>query len=112
MIKRILLIFVCIFSTILCFADRITVGNFRYEITPGSSEASLEQYNSNKYSGDVVIPSSFTYEGKEYQVTKIGSYAFNYCPKLTSVKIPNGVKEIGDGAFSSNSKVNLKSATL
>lgn len=105
MIKRILLIFVCIFSTILCFADRITVGNFRYEITPGSSEASLEQYNSNKYSGDVVIPSSFTYEGKEYQVTKIGSYAFNYCPKLTSVKIPNGVKEIGDGAFSSNSKV-------
>lgn len=105
MIKRILLIFVCIFSTILCFADRITVGNFRYEITPGSSEASLEQYNSNKYSGDVVIPSSFTYEGKEYQVTKIGSYAFNYCQELTSVKIPNGVKEIGDGAFSSNSKV-------
>lgn len=100
MIKRILLIFVCIFSTILCFADRITVGNFRYEITPGSSEASLEQYNSNKYSGDVVIPSSFTYEGKEYQVTEIGYYAFNYCKELTSVKIPNGVKEIKDGAFS------------
>ena len=105
MIKRILLIFVCIFSTILCFADKITVGNFCYDITPGSSEASLKANYSNRYSGDVVIPSSFTYEGKEYQVTKIGSYAFNYCPKLTSVKIPNGVKEIGDGAFSSNSKV-------
>lgn len=100
MIKRILLIFVCIFSTILCFADRITVGNFCYDITSGSSEASLEQNRSNRYSGDVVIPSYFTYQGKEYQVTKIGSYAFNYCQELTSVKIPNGVKEIKDGAFS------------
>ena len=102
MIKRILLTFVCIFSTILCFADRVTVGNFCYDITPGSSEASLAQNYSNRYSGDVVIPSSFTYQGKEYQVTKIGSYAFNYCPELTSVKIPNGVLEIGDGAFTTN----------
>ena len=100
MIKRILLICVCIFSTILCFAEKITVGNFCYYIIPGSSEASFEQNTSNRYSGDVVIPSSFTYQGKEYQVTKIGSYAFNYCKELTSVKIPNGVKEIGDGAFS------------
>lgn len=100
MIKRILLIFVCIFSTILCFADKITVGNFCYDITPGSSEASLKANYSNRYSGDVVIPSSFTYEGKEYQVTEIGYYAFNYCKELTSVKIPNGVKEIKDGAFS------------
>lgn len=103
--KRLFISLICIFSTILCFADRITVGNFCYDITLGSSEASLVENNSNEYSGDVVIPSSFTYQGKEYQVTKIGANAFYCCLNLTSVKIPDGVNEIGDGAFTYDVKI-------
>ena len=41
----------------------------------GSSYASY----SNEYSGNVAIPSTVTYSGKEYSVTRIRDYAFiNY----------------------------------
>ncbi|MDE7346226.1 MAG: leucine-rich repeat domain-containing protein, partial [Muribaculaceae bacterium] len=53
----------------------------------------------NKYSGDIVIPSSVEYEGQSYPVTLIGHQAFYYCTSLTSVEIPNSVTSIGDYAF-------------
>ena len=46
------------------------------------------------------IPSSVTYEGKSYRVTRIGDSAFKNCTGLTSVSIPSSVKTIGDFAFS------------
>ena len=52
-----------------------------------------------KYSGEVVIPSSITSEGKEYKVITIGAGAFDGCSGLTSVDIPNSVTIIGDNAF-------------
>ena len=51
------------------------------------------------YSGNVAIPSSVTYEGKEYSVTGIGSAAFYGCFRLTSVEIPNSVTSIDYSAF-------------
>ena len=52
------------------------------------------------YSGNVVIPASVTFDGKEYSVTGIGTSAFRGCSGLTSVTIPNSVTSIGVGAFS------------
>ena len=73
---------------------------------------------SGSYSGNMAIPSSVTYDGKEYSVTSafnkcsgltsveipnsvtsIGDFAFDECSGLTSVEIPNSVKSIGEGAF-------------
>ena len=51
------------------------------------------------YSGSVVIPEKFTYEGVEYSVTYIGEGAFSNCSSLTSVVIPNSVTSIENYAF-------------
>ena len=50
------------------------------------------------YEGDVEIPSSVQYNGKEYTVTEIGGYSFSSCV-FNSVKIPSTVTKIGKGAF-------------
>ena len=42
-----------------------------------------------KYSGEVVIPSSITVGGKEYTVTSIGNYAFFGCTGITQTIIVN-----------------------
>ena len=53
------------------------------------------------YSGSVVIPSTVNYGGVKYNVTSIGNRAFWGSSGLTSVTIPNGVKEMGYYAFES-----------
>lgn len=50
------------------------------------------------YAGDIVIPETVTYEGKDYKVTRIGKQAFNG-DDPTSVVIPNTVTSIGEEAF-------------
>ena len=51
------------------------------------------------YSGDIVIPSSVTYNSTTYSVTSIAEDAFWNCVDLTSVTIPNSVTSIGGHAF-------------
>ncbi len=60
-----------------------------------------DAYNSysDRYSGEVVIPASVTYNAQTYTVTSIGKYAFYKCSGLISVTIPNTVTSIGEGAF-------------
>ena len=53
----------------------------------------------HKYTGKVVIPETFTFEGKVYRVTSIGASAFKDCTELSSVTFPASVKTIGNEAF-------------
>lgn len=53
----------------------------------------------NKYTGDVVIPENVTYNGINYPVTAIGYGAFWDCSALTSIEIPNSVININKRAF-------------
>ena len=50
------------------------------------------------YTGDIVIPSTITYEGVEYTVTEIGSFTFAGST-ITSLTLPNTIKEINGYAF-------------
>lgn len=52
-----------------------------------------------KPTGDLIIPSSVTYNGTTYSVTEIGQSAFDGCSGLTSVTIPNTVTKVCINAF-------------
>lgn len=53
----------------------------------------------NKYPGDIVIPSSVTYDNITYTVTRIGDYAFFDCYRFTGLTIPNSVTSFGKDIF-------------
>ena len=52
-----------------------------------------------KYHGELTIPSSINYYGKEYEVTNIGDEAFYECNELTTITLPESLTEIGMRAF-------------
>lgn len=52
-----------------------------------------------KYAGIIKVPSTVTYDGIVYTVTRIGDDAFNGSNGLISVTIPNSVTSIGFRAF-------------
>lgn len=56
--------------------------------------------NENVYSGDIVIPSTVSFDGLTYNVRGINDYAFQNCSSLNSVVIPESVIRIGNYAFS------------
>lgn len=64
----------------------------------------------NTYQGDVVIPSTVQNEDVTYTVTSIGTWAFMYCVRLTSVQLPSTLVSIDLNAF--NSCTQLESIVL
>ncbi|MDY3977516.1 MAG: leucine-rich repeat protein [Candidatus Onthomorpha sp.] len=96
-------------SVIYC-NDTLIVGNYTFICTgfltfylngnsyfPNNNARVFDCYESK--SGDLIIPSTISYNGTTYSVTSIGDRAFYYCSGLTSVAIPNGVTSIGGSAF-------------
>ncbi len=75
-----------------------------YRIVDNSLANEVEVTHGDKrYEDDIVIPESIKYAGVDYEVTRIGEYAFaeNYYgySKITSVTIPSTVRSIGYSAF-------------
>ena len=56
-----------------------------------------ESYQS--FNGDLVIPSTVTYNVEKYYVVCIDDAAFKGCKSLASITIPNSVTSIGKEAF-------------
>ena len=93
------LILSVVFSTSASAYD-VEIDGIYYNLISEGKTAEVT-YGGEEYSGEVVIPSYITSEGKEYTVTSIGKKAFYGCSDLTSVTIPNSVTSIGVEAFQS-----------
>ena len=99
-------LFVFLFSLILsvvfstsALAYDVKIDGIYYNLISKGKTAEVTKNVKDKYSGDVVIPSSITVEGQEYPVAIIGKSAFSDCSSLTSITIPNSVTSIGESAF-------------
>ena len=107
--KKYLFTLIACMCSVLSWAVEIDGINYSLSSNSGVYTAKVIS-KSDKYSGDIVIPSEVTYNGKTYKVTSIGYDAFFGCSSLTSVTIPEGVLSIGDYAFSGCSS--LTSVTI
>ncbi len=67
-------------------------------VVPLSGEAYVYGYTEDIKS-ETVIQGSVTIDGVTYNVTSIGAGAFEDCTKLTSITIPDSVKDIKEYAF-------------
>ena len=82
--------------------DPVLIDGICYKLISKANVAEVVANPTTEYSGDIVIPSSVTYEGSEYSVEKINDYAFNNSTGITSVTIPSSVKSIGNSPFPYN----------
>ena len=113
--KKLLFLFLVTLFQLLANAEtyNVVIDGIKYELTyvnKGGSVYANAEVKSNSYSGDIVIPSSVIYNGKEFNVTSIGNAAFYGCSNLTSITIPESVTNIGSNAFQGSS--NLTSITI
>lgn len=85
-------------------ANTFIVESIKYNII--SEEYSKVEVVENSYSGNIIIPSSVKYQGKDYSIHRIASEAFKDCINLTSVTLSDGLFTIQTKAFSGCSSLN------
>ena len=104
--KKIFLLLTLLLCTSMAWAHDVEVDGIFYNLDQTNKTAAVtfkgSYYNSydKEYSGEVVIPPKFIYDGITYSVTRLGKWCFYGCTGLTSITIPNSVTSMGIGCFS------------
>ena len=100
--KRFISIALCLTGCLATYASDFEADGFFYNVINQEGkevEVTYKTTDYNSYSGVVNIPSTASYNGETYNVTRIGASAFKNCKGLCSVTIPNTVTHIGEQAF-------------
>ncbi len=100
--KKILLSLLCATLPVMALAYDFEVDGIYYnKLSDGNVEVTYQngKFAASDYIGTVTIPSTVTYDGATYTVTKIGDAAFWQCDSLNQVTIPGTVVTIGSYAF-------------
>ena len=98
-IKQLLTTIVVLLCSIVAHAYDFEVDGIYYNIISASDLTVGVTFGENKYSGEVIIPSSITYQSRTLDVVSIQRSAFYECHELTSVTIPNSITNIESWAF-------------
>ena len=97
--KQFLFLVVMLLSMTLNAQSAVIIDDIYYNLNAIEKTAEVSFMARYRYSGDVVIPSSVTYEGVDYSVTGIADRVFVNSTDLTSVSIPASVTSIGYNLF-------------
>lgn len=100
--KQLLMTAALLLASVSSFAHDFEVDSIYYNVISLSDltcEVTRDGNIMNHYAGDIVIPSTVTYNGRTLSVISIGDNAFYGCSDLTSINIPNNITSIGDCAF-------------
>lgn len=89
-----------LFCSIATNAKTVKINGIWYNLISKVEQAEVTS-GSSKYQGNIIIPSTVTYEGVVYNVTSIGERAFEVCSSLKTITLPESVTSIGDYAFAS-----------
>lgn len=97
--KKLITLLLALVATNTLWAYDFSVDGIYYNILTDKTNEVEVASGYPKYTGDIIIPSSVTYNGSTYSVTTIGLEAFHSCYKMTSVIIPGSVTSIRPYAF-------------
>ena len=103
--KKLFLLLTLLLCTSMAWAHDVEVDGIYYNLNQTNKTATVtfkgSSYDSydNEYSGEVVIPQKFIYDGITYSVTSLGDGCFWGCTGLTSITIPNSVTSLGSYCF-------------
>ena len=100
--KKLLLLFAALCCMMVAKAAnevaRVTQDGIKYTLLDDCT-AVISGDGGQNATGVVVLPSTITYEGKDYTLTRIDNGAFRGNDDITSVTIPNTVTLIGYSCF-------------
>ena len=97
--KLFLTTIVVLLCSVMANAYDFEVDGIYYNILSSTDLTAAVTHGDNKYTGDVIIPSTVNYKSRDLAVIAIGWGGFSGCTELNSITIPNSVKSIGGSAF-------------
>ena len=98
-IKFLLTTIAVLLGSVMANAYDFEVDGIYYNIISSTDLTVEVTSGDNKYTGEVIIPSTVNYKSRDLAVITIGDRAFWTCSELTSITIPNSVIKIGESAF-------------
>ena len=102
--KKKITFFVLLFAALVlkgtcAYAQKVFVDSVYYTLDNTAMTAQIAVQSSSTAVGDIVINDTVTYEGANYAVTSMADDAFAGCVQLTSIVLPQTLRNLGKNAF-------------
>lgn len=97
--KTLILLSFCVLVCKPAPAQEFEYEGIKYACLTDSTAQVGYNYGNTNVKGDLVIPESVPYDGRQLKVTAIEEYAFGFCDALERVVLPETMKELSNACF-------------